>query len=97
MILQLPLELWNIISDFLQPESLSQVCQSLREVLGSGCHLKVKCNADQIEQCVIGYIGNLRLLKFRGYFLQSSGVQALAALKEAITVRQCRGLVDHVP
>ena len=83
MIPQLPVEVWNLITDFLDSDSLCQVCQRLRAVLGIGRYLKVKCGADKIAQRVTVCIGNIRSLRLRGHLLKSTGAWALAALKEA--------------
>ena len=78
MVLQLPLEVWNAIADFIHSESLSQVCQVLRAFLGSGRYMKVDCYEDQIAERAVKHVDNLRSLQLQDRSLGEGGAQALA-------------------
>ena len=86
MMLQLPLELWDVIADCVDLESVSQVCHRLGEILWSGRDVKLHCNADEIAERVLEHIGNLGSLQVQGVLVADSEARASAELKEALTL-----------
>ena len=64
MIPPLPKEVWHVIAEFLQSESLSQVCRRLRKVLGSHRYVKINCGMEQFVACMKGLMWNVRALHF---------------------------------
>ena len=84
MILQLPLEVWDVIADLVHSEVLSQVCQKLRELIGTHRYVKLRCTGENVQR-VLGLIGNVRSLQLDlyGNSVGDSAAQALAALKDA--------------
>ena len=87
MVLQLPLEVWDVIVDLVHSDVLSQVCQKLRELLGTHRYVKLRCTGENLQR-VLGLIGNLRSLQldWGGNYVGDSGAQALAALKDAASL-----------
>ena len=87
MVLQLPLEVWDVISDLVHSEVLSQVCQKLREPLGTHRYVKLRCTGENVQR-VLRLIGNVRSLQLDhgGNSVGDSGAQALAALKDAASL-----------
>ena len=84
MVLQLPLEVWDVIADLVHSDVLSQVCQKLRELIGTHRYVKLSCIGENLQR-VLGLIGNLRSLQldWGGHSVGDSAAQALAALKDA--------------
>ena len=82
MLPPLPKEVLDAIAEFLQSESLSQLCRRLRKVLGSHRYVKINRGAEQFVARMKILLRNLRALHFVRS-VKASGVEALAALKEA--------------
>ena len=84
MVLQLPSEVWDVIADLVHSDVLSQVCQKLRELIGTHRYVKLRCTGENVQR-VLGLIGNVRSLQLDhgGNSVGESGAQALAALKDA--------------
>ena len=87
MVLQLPLEVWDVIADVVHSDVLSQVCQKLRELLGTHLYVKLRFTGENMQR-VLGLIGNVRSLQLDlcGNPVGESGAQALAALKGATSL-----------
>ena len=84
IVLPLPLEVWDVIADLVHSDVLSQVCQKLRELIGTHRYVKLRCTGENVQR-VLGLIGNVRSLQLDhgANSVGDSGAQALAALKDA--------------
>ena len=83
MIPPLPGEVWEAIAEFARSDLLSQVWKRLRKVFGCHSYVKIGCGAEEICGVVGRTCWNIRALYFLGRSIGDSGVQALAALREA--------------
>ena len=49
MVLPLPLEVWDVNADLVHSDVLSQVCQKLRELIGTHRYVKLRCTGENVQ------------------------------------------------
>ena len=62
MPVQLPVDIWDLVSNFVHEDSLGQVSQELREALGNRRYVKLTCNTDAVKRIDV-IVGNVRSLQ----------------------------------
>ena len=79
IILELPLQVWDVIADFIYADVLSQVCRRLEEVLGSRRYVKLTCRAAHSAESVASIANNVRSLQLqvKGWWDPTAAVTVL--------------------